>query len=112
MRTRFLKPQACPLSTLSSTSTLDDIKAAYADSASYAEDGSPAKARAFITACKLLLLWLPRRSAATGGGQGEEIELEPRLIAEQEAEARKWLATYSSAADGGSAKFVSFEESR
>ena len=35
-----------PMSTLSSTSTLAQIEAAYADNASYAEDNSPAKARA------------------------------------------------------------------
>jgi hypothetical protein len=100
------------LSTLSSTSTLDDVKAAYADSCSYAEDVNPAKARAFLTACHLLLLFLPRRSATSGGGQGEEIELEPRLIKEQADAARAWLAGYSSAADGGSAKYASFEDFR
>jgi len=78
------------MSTLNSASTLADIKASYADNASYAEDGSPAKARAFITACRLLLLKLPKR-ASKGGGQGEEIELESRLFAEEIAEAKRYL---------------------
>jgi hypothetical protein len=44
------------MATLDSTSTLSEILAAYADNASYAEDGSATKARSFITACRLLLI--------------------------------------------------------
>ncbi|MCA9013708.1 MAG: hypothetical protein KDA77_00120 [Planctomycetaceae bacterium] len=45
--------------TLNSSNTLDDIIAAYADNASYAEDDSVTKARAFVTACNILILKLP-----------------------------------------------------
>ena len=42
------------MSTLDSTSTLGQVESAYADNASYAEDNSVDKARAFVTACRLL----------------------------------------------------------
>jgi hypothetical protein len=94
------------MSTLSSASTLAEIQAAYADNASYAEDASPAKARAFVTACRLLLVKLPKR-ASHGAGRAEEIELDLALIRGELADARKWLACYASAAAGGAA--VSFD---
>ena len=80
------------MATLNSASSLDDVQASYADSASYHEDGSPAKARAFITACRLLLLLLPKRASRGGRAQGEEIELDPRLLAEQITEAKRFLS--------------------
>jgi len=80
------------MSSLTSASTLPEIKAAYADNASYVEDGSAVKARAFITACRLLLLRLPKRAMKGGRASGEEIELEPRLLAEQIGEAKKFLS--------------------
>ena len=79
------------MATLTSASTLAEIKAAYADNASYLEDGSATKARAFITACTLLLLRLPKR-VSKGGGQGEEIELDPQLLADQIGEAKRYLS--------------------
>ena len=79
------------MSSLSSTSTLAEINAAYADNASYLEDNSPAKARAFVTACRLLVLKLPKRTSKGGRGQGEEVELDPRLLAEQITEAKRFL---------------------
>lgn len=80
------------MSTLNSASTFEQIQAAYADNASYQEDGSAAKARAFITACRLLLLKLPKRVSKGGKSQGEEIELDPRLLAEQIGEAKRYLS--------------------
>ena len=79
------------MSSLSSTSTLAEVKAAYADNASYLEDGSAAKARAFITACRLLLLMLPKRAVKGGRTSGEEIELDPSQLAGQIAEAQRFL---------------------
>jgi len=43
------------VSTLSSTSTLTEINAAYDDNASYAEDNSVSKAKAFRTAIAILI---------------------------------------------------------
>jgi hypothetical protein len=93
------------MSTLSSASTLDQVRNSYADNASYAEDESQAKARAFITACRILLLKLPKRAAH---GRGNEVELDPRLIAEEMRRAQAWLASSSDNA----IKHVSFEDFR
>jgi hypothetical protein len=79
------------MSALNSSSTRQEILDAYADNASYAEDGDATKARAFITACRILLLKIPRR-VARGGPASEEIEMEPRLIMDQIDEAKRWLA--------------------
>jgi hypothetical protein len=76
---------------LNALSTLDEINAAYAENASYLEDGSPDKARQFITACRLLILMLPRRATKGGRNQGEEIELQPQLLKDQIDEARRFL---------------------
>jgi hypothetical protein len=77
------------MSTLSSASDLDTVIAAYADNASYQEDSSPAKARGFITACRILLVMLPKRSMHGRGGQ-VEFDL-PTLKGEMQA-AQRWLA--------------------
>jgi hypothetical protein len=101
------------MATLDSTSTLSEILAAYADNASYAEDGSATKARSFITACRLLLINLPRRTSAGGKG-GEEIELDPRMIQEEMQAAQRWLVTdpVATSADGGGLRFASFQDFR
>src|SRR5262245_57513999 len=75
-----LRNVADAMSTLSSSSTLEQVKAAYIDNASYAEDNSAAKARTFVTACRILLLKLPKRAAH---GRGNEIELDTSLIFEE-----------------------------
>ena len=81
------------MSALSSASSLDEIQAAYADAACYQEDGSASKARAFITACRLLLLQLPKRVSKGGRAQGEEVELDPGLLARQIDEAKRYLTS-------------------
>lgn len=88
------------MATLSSASTLAEIKAAYADNASYEEDASPAKARIFVTACRLLILNLPAMAVHSG----ESVTLNPALIAAEMKQARTWLATSAEAlADSGGA---------
>lgn len=64
------------MATLDSTSTLDDIKAAYADNASFEEDRDVSKAKSFVTACRLLLLKMPRMTGKSGG----QLQLSPELI--------------------------------
>jgi hypothetical protein len=96
---------------LTSASTLAEIRAAYADNASYEEDSSPAKARGFITACRLLLLNLPKR-AVHGGRGGEEIELDLTLISAEMIEAKKWLAVFGSALAAARATYVDFRDFR
>lgn len=89
--------------------------AAYADNASYEEDASVAKAKAFATACRSLLSpgRIVKRSAAGGRG-GNEVELMPELLQQQLEDARRWLAAELAAASGGSAvihaDFTGFRE--
>ncbi len=72
---------------------LADIRAAYADNASYAEVGSAAMAQRFITACRLLLLNLPK-SAAHGGMRAESFEIDLQVITAEIKEAKRWIATH------------------
>lgn len=69
-------------------STLADARQAYLDNADYADVASPSKARAFITACRSLLILQPARSMASS----HQVEYQPSLIAQQLQEARDWLA--------------------
>jgi hypothetical protein len=64
------------MSALTSTSTDAQVFAAYDDNASYAEDNSPAKARAFITACRILLRRVPKET----GTREAHLTLTPDLI--------------------------------
>lgn len=96
------------MSTLDSSSTLSEIKAAYADNASYQEDALVSKARAFATACRLLLMQLPKRMVHGGSG-GEEVELDLGLIRIELETATKWLTANSSS---GAIKHVSYENFR
>jgi len=100
------------MASLDSTSTLDEVKAAYADNASYSEDGSAAKARAFIVACRILLIKLPERVQHGGSGTAEMVQLNLTLINQQLADARAWLAANGAFAGGARVRDLSFEEFR
>ena len=54
------------MSTLSSSSTNDEVWNAYDDNASFEEDASLSKAKAFVTACRILLRRQPQRFAVDG----------------------------------------------
>ena len=74
--------------TLNSSSTLDQVIDAYSDNASYAEDNSVAKAKAFVTACNILILKLPAEQ--TNGESTTKISTaELRRLKD---EAQKWLS--------------------
>jgi hypothetical protein len=92
--------------------TLAQIKASYADNASYGEDNSVAKCRAFITACRLLVLKYPR---STGTPQAE-LTTAIDLVQKEKAAAEKWLEGHDtgggSAAGGPRVTRVSFENCR
>jgi len=93
------------MSTLDSTSTLAEVKAAYDDNASYAEDDSTTKAAGFATACRILLRRQPKVASLAGRG-GHEIQVPvDQLKAELDA-ATSWLALKS---DAGLIKHPSFE---
>ena len=100
------------MSTLSSSSTLAQIEAAYADNASYAEDNSVAKARAFVTACRLLVLKYPK---STGTPQAQ-LRTAIDLIQGEKAAAEKWIEAHDtggrSTAGGPCVRRVSFENCR
>lgn len=99
------------MSTLSSTSTLAQIKAAYADNASYEEDDDATKAQAFITACRMLMMNLPKRTVH--GGRGEEVELPIELIEKQLTAARSWRGSHGGLAAGGAGvKHADFRDFR
>lgn len=86
---------------LSSLSTRADVLAAYADNSAYEENESVAEAKAFATACRLLLS--PRFSVkrtSHGGGSGEEVELDLNIIQKQLDDARQWVAANAPAANG------------
>lgn len=96
------------MSTLSSASTLDEIKAAYADNASYQEDSDVGKCRAFITACRLLLLKLPQ---STRKGDSE-LTLSISAIQSELKLAKQWLSTSNAAAAGGGVRYSDFSDFR
>jgi hypothetical protein len=52
------------MGTLTAASTLAQVEASYDNNASYAEDNSPTKAKAFVTACRFLLRRLPAEGDA------------------------------------------------
>lgn len=88
------------VSTLTADSTLDEVKAAYRNAASYAEDRSATKALAFVTAAEILLIMLPQR-VTHGGRDTSEIQLDLGQIKEAIERARKWLAINAGVTAGG-----------
>ena len=62
----LLYPAGVAVSTISSASTDAEVQAAYDDNASYVEDNSVDKAKAFITACRLLIRRIPTSIAVSG----------------------------------------------
>ena len=65
---------------LSSSSSLDDCLNSYLDNAGYQEQNNAAMARAFITACRCLLVKLPALVAQGGGSQ---VQMIPALISKE-----------------------------
>jgi hypothetical protein len=80
------------MATITSASSQADIEAAYLDNCGYAEDGSSTMAKAFITACRAMLI-----HGITGISTGaNRMQFEPGALAQQIAEAKR----YVQAADG------------
>ena len=71
------------MSTLSSASTLAQIEAAYKDNACYEEDASVAKAKIFVTACRLLIRTPSQISKTTSGMTFPAELLRKELLAAQ-----------------------------
>jgi hypothetical protein len=101
------------MSALTSTSTDAQVFAAYDDNASYAEDNSPAKARAFITACRILLRRVPKET----GTREAHLTLTPDLIQKEMQAAQDWVSANpdtsgSGASSGGSVTRANFNNFR
>lgn len=95
------------MSTLNSSSTRAAVLAAYADNASYQEDDSLTKARAFITACRLLLS--PQHSAKrTKGANSAEVELDLGLIRKELEDAQQYATARATDASGAAVQHISF----
>lgn len=85
------------MSTLNGSSSLAQIKAAFGDAASYAEDDSITKARAFKTAVILLMQRTPKRTRIGGSGSGEEIEFDHATLRRFLDDVNRWIAAHPSA---------------
>lgn len=95
------------VATLSSSSTDDEVRAAYDDNASYEEDASASKCRSFITACKLLL----RRRPSSVSNSGMTTAFNDGAVEAELDRARTWLAGNSTARAGG-VKYFDFSDLR
>lgn len=95
------------MSTLSSATTLEQTIDAYLDNASYAEDGSTAKAQVFITACRMLLVRLPKKTES--GRTQSTVEMDLGQIRKEMDAAKRWL---SSRRSGGQVTHLSLENFR
>jgi hypothetical protein len=87
------------MSSLSSTSTDAQVWASYDDNASYAEDVSVAKAKAFTTAVRILLRRLPAESGTREGN----VRFDLVTLRAELQEARDWLTANDAAAAGAGA---------
>lgn len=87
------------MSTVSSASSLAQVRAAYEDAASYEEDASVPKARAFITAANVLMLRLS--SEAAEGSERVRLDENLRQLSQAIDNARKWIASNPDASGGG-----------
>lgn len=96
------------MSTINSSSTLDQVKAAYDDNCSYQEDNDATKCAAFITACTMLLRRLPLEASK----EGQTLRLQLDLLKQELRQARAWLATSSASAAGGGVLFSDFSNFR
>lgn len=94
------------MAAITSASSFAQVQASYLDNVGYAEDNSPAKAKAFVTACRALLLLLPKAS-----GQGSSTTAySPDLIQKEMEEARGWLSVNDTTSSNSAPKtrFIGF----
>lgn len=94
------------MSSLNNASTTAQVKASYDDNASYEEDLSVSKAKAFITACIILRRRLPFRESHAGA------DMTIQSLTEEIAQARQFVSdndTSDPPNPNGAVKFPSFE---
>lgn len=76
------------MATLTSSSTYTEVEESYKDNASYFEDQSVAKARAYITACRFLIMLTPSLSRIGSA----EIQKRTDLYRDEIKIAMQWLS--------------------
>lgn len=99
------------MASVTSSSTVAEIEAAYIDNGSYVEDQSVTKCRAFITAARALLIRLP--STAVKGANTLSFNLEN--IRKELEDAQKWLEARDTAGTdlpGPAITYATFRSSR
>lgn len=97
------------MSTLDGNSTLAQVQAAYDSNASYVEDNSIAKARAFITACSILL----RRTPSNMEKASNTLSFNVQAIKQERDDALAWLLARDPTAQiGPSVTYVDFRNFR
>lgn len=94
-----------PVSGLSSSSTMAQVKAAYDDNASYDVDNSVTECQTFIAACRILLRRLP---SSAEQGDSLRIDLDVKLIRDELRRAVRWYNAQS----GESLRFSDFGDFR
>ena len=67
------------------------IRTACLENASYREDNSPAKANAFVTACRRLIIALPSKATSADGASVEQELIVYRQLL---ADAELWLSSH------------------
>lgn len=77
------------MSTITASSTLEELRQEYVANASYEEDNSVAKCKAFITAARALLVMLP--ATATGFGGEAMVQFQVGLTEKALESAKMWL---------------------
>ena len=98
------------MSSLSSSSTDQEVWDAYDDNASYEEDASVVKAAAFITACRILLRRRPKKA---GWREGASQEFDPESLTLEMEAAKRWKAGQAVVTAGGPGTIhASFENFR
>lgn len=75
------------MSSLTGSSTLAQVMAAYDDNSSYEEDNSIVKARAFITACRILI----RRTPTVMQKASNELSYNVQVLQQELRDAFAWL---------------------
>ena len=95
------------MATLSSSSTDQAVWDAYDDNASYDEDNSAAKAKIFITACRILI----RRRPNLVTTDGQSVQFNGRMVQKELDQAQQWLGANKSSA-AGSVRHLDFRNLR
>ncbi len=83
------------MASITSASTDAQVEAAYDDNAGFREDQDVAKAKTFVTACRILL----RRLANSMGKGGAVLSYNRELIQKQLEEATAYIAQYTTDSD-------------